>query len=113
MAHWLIYYDNGETYSSDDGMWEDAPARGVQVIVYEHPDVGWALCHGGDFFRLADRPIAMDVFGMLDHVADVLGVIKVGRMLSQVEFNEVYQRAKVEMSGLKKTGWLRRERKAD
>lgn len=112
---WRIYYDNGTTFSSDDGAWDDAPARGVQVVVYEHPDVGWAMRHGGDFFRLDGDggPVAMDRDGMLDFVADTLGIVKVGRMLSQADFDEVYQRAKVDMAGLKKTGWLRRERRTD
>ena len=113
--HWVIFYDDYTTYSSDDGAWEDAPSRGVQAIVYEHPDVGWAMCQGGDFFRLdkSDRPMALDRYGMMDYVADQLGIVKVGRMLSQAEFVEVYQEAKRTMSELKKTGWLRRERRTD
>ena len=115
MIQWLIFYDDGCTFSSDDGAWKDAPARGVQAIVYEHPDSGWAICQGGDFFRLdtQGRPVALDRYGMLDYVADVLGIVKVGRMLSQIEYAAVYQRAKAAMAGLRKTGWLRRERRID
>lgn len=33
---WRIYYADGSTFSSTDGTWAEAPAFGVQVIVYYH-----------------------------------------------------------------------------
>lgn len=104
---WVIFYDDGSTFSSDTGRWEDAPARGVQVIVFEDDRTKWAMRHGGDFFGLADNgaPLGLDHEGLIDYVADVRGLVKVGRMLSQDGFDVVYQRAARICDLLKKHGW--------
>lgn len=103
---WRILYSDGSTFSSDDGAWEDAPSWDVQVVLFRHPETGWAMRHGGDYFRLADdgTVVSTDHTGMLDYVSNMLGLVKVGRMLTQAEFNEVYQRAKAEMAALKVSG---------
>lgn len=36
---WRIYYADGSTFTSEDGQWAEAPAFGVQAVVYYHvPD---------------------------------------------------------------------------
>lgn len=37
---WRIYYDNGSTYSDEDGPVEHAPCNGVMVVVQLDPTVG-------------------------------------------------------------------------
>lgn len=108
---WIIYYSDGATYSNLDGPWESAPSLGVkgspsldaQVILFRDPASKWSMRHGGDFFRLADDGsiVAMDETGMIDHVVNVLGIVKKGRMLTKDEFDVVYQRAKADMAILK------------
>lgn len=100
---WCIYYSDGSTFSSDDGAWEDAPGWDVQVVLFRHPETKWAMRHGGDFFRLADDDtvVGLDLVGMIDYVINMMGLVKVGRMLTQAEFNEIYQRAKRDMAELK------------
>jgi hypothetical protein len=33
---WRIYYADGSTFTSQDGSWADAPAFGVECVVYYH-----------------------------------------------------------------------------
>lgn len=33
---WRIYYADGSTFSSEEGTWAEAPAFGVQCVVYYH-----------------------------------------------------------------------------
>jgi hypothetical protein len=100
---WIIYYSDGSTFSSDDGAWTDAPAWDVQVVLFYHPINGWYMRHNADFYRLAtdNTVIGMDFVGMLDHVLNIHGDVKAGRMLSQVKFANVYQQAKADMAELK------------
>jgi hypothetical protein len=92
---WFIYYSDGSTFSSDDGAWEDAPGWDCQVVLYRDPITKWGIRHQGDYYRLAGdgTVVAMDFVGLIDYVVEMLGVVKVGRMLSQAEFARVYQRA--------------------
>jgi len=115
-VEWRIYYDNGSTFDSKAGAWADAPAWGIQAVVHTDPNVGWAMVHGGDYYVMASDgvPIGVDLAGVFDYVANVLGAVKMGRMLSRAEYAEVYQAAKRDLAELKrKTGFLRRERRPD
>ena len=101
---WRIWYSDGSTFSSEDGTWEEAPGRDVQIILFWDPDRGWTLRHGantrkGDFFRMdADGTIVgMDLTGVIDHVVHELGIIKEGRMLSANEWAEVLRTATLEL----------------
>lgn len=100
---WRIYYSDGSTFSNEDGAWEDAPDRDVQVVLFRDAMTGWAVRHGGDYFRLAENGavVAMDETGMIDHVVHELGAVKQGRMLTQAGFDRVYQQAKADMAALK------------
>lgn len=100
---WRIYYSDGSTFSSDDGDWEDAPGWDVQVVLFRDPDLGWAIRHGGDFFRLAEdgTVVAMDLVGALDWLINQVGVVKAGRMVTKADFARIYQQAKRDMKELK------------
>ena len=100
---WQIYYSDGSTFSSEDGNWEDAPGWDVQVVLFPDKTTGYAIRHGGDFFRVArdGTVVSMDLVGMIDHVVNVLGVVKAGRMLTRTQFDRVYQQAKRDLAKLK------------
>lgn len=51
---WTIYYDGGEKFTDLDGDPEDAPCVGVQVIVQDHPNVGWHTQCGSDYYIWED-----------------------------------------------------------
>jgi len=118
---WKIYYSDGSTFTNLDGDWESSPAWRVQAIIFLRPDVdppvlggrGWEICQGGAFFRKTDDGhfVTCDNDALLDYVANVLGVVKVGRMLSAAEFREILAVANKEMGELNKQGFTKRERK--
>ena len=83
-----IVYGDGKIYSGD---WLGAPQhRDVQVVIFDDPDNGLTLRHGGaggsecDFFRLDEdgSVVGMDLPGMIDYVVNDLGIVKQGKMLS-------------------------------
>lgn len=95
---WTIYYGDGDTFSSDDGGPDVAPAQNVQVIVQYAEQSGWYLQVGSDYYIWSDgRWVGVDLFGVWDYCS-LLGWKRVllGRMLSNDQFNEVYQRAKAD-----------------
>jgi hypothetical protein len=106
MIDWIILYSDSSTFSSEDGAWENAPGRDVQIILFQHPRRGWTMRHGGntrkgDFFRLdGDEVVGMDLTGVIDHAVHEMGVIKEGRMLSQDHWNQVLNQATVMLKGL-------------
>lgn len=106
---WVLIYSDLGTFSSDDGAWEDAPSRDVQIVLFKDPDLGWTIRHGGkggsqcDYFRLAadGTVVGMDEDGMKDHVVHVLGVVKQGRMLTQAEWDDLLRLAIQERNRLR------------
>jgi len=38
MMRWLIFYDDGSRFSSDDGEWKDAPTDGVLFVLEQVGD---------------------------------------------------------------------------
>lgn len=92
-----------------------APPRwGVQAVVYEHPDVGWAMCTNGDYYIERDgRWVAVDFAGLLDYIVNELGVVLVGRTISNDEFQAIYQQAKTDRDFARKSGYLPGERRID
>lgn len=115
MADWKIHYADGSTYSNEDGSWEDAPAWGIAAIVVSTPECGWAMIQGGDYFIMnqAGDIIPIDDTGWDDYAANVLRVVKVGRMLSREEWQRIYTKALKDRDFAIKNGYLPRERKPD
>ena len=50
MIKWRIYYDNGDTFDSDNGSPEDAPSFGVICIVQPNELCGRTVTHGYDWY---------------------------------------------------------------
>ena len=119
--HWKIWYDNRSVFDSNDGNWDEAPPRGVQAIAFLRPDTdepklggrGWEIAQGGAFFRMTDdgHVVPCDMDALVDYVADVLGIIKVGRMLSAAQFREIMAEANKDLDELQKQGFSKKERR--
>lgn len=85
---WIIYYDNGFTYSSLDGEWNDAPTDGV-LFVLEFQD-GRVVPHSGsDHYVLIDDTVAstMDIGPLLRKWG-----VKFGRWTSHKVYEVVAKR---------------------
>jgi hypothetical protein len=62
VVRWRIYYEDGSSFSNEDGSLVEAPSFGVQAVVCD-PDV----FHAGDFVGLIDylRRTGLVKFGSL------------------------------------------------
>lgn len=97
----IFRYDDNSVFH---GEWKDAPAYGVQFIsfydpVKQHP----VLRHQGDFYR-EDKDgsiVAMDLQSLLRYVVDDLKVVKVGSMVSQHTWTEIYDKARADRDSLR------------
>jgi hypothetical protein len=71
---WKVYYADGATFSSDDGGWGDAPARGVIAVTVPDPDVGREVMSGTDYYLWwpgAAGPWSVDKAGLWDFLYEV------------------------------------------
>lgn len=123
---WRLYYTDGTTYSDADGPWDDAPPRGVAVLVTADPDVGREL-DTGDFYVWwpdAPKPWAVDAAGLWDYLIetdhpeahrrlsdlafDTLtdAGVKFGRSMANPAFRDVYRRARDDDAFDAKSAWL-------
>lgn len=50
VMRWKVYYDDGTTFSSDDGSAEKAPLDGVQAVVQYHPNGRNEVLEGHDYY---------------------------------------------------------------
>ena len=113
IPEWVAVYSDKSVFSSLDGSWEDAPAWGMQAVIYQSVETGWSSCLSGDYFiRLDDGAfLGIDDTGLRDYAANVWKKIKVGRYLSRDEYNEVVAIALDIMRDVKKTAELKTERR--
>lgn len=113
VVKWAAIYPDLSTFTNLDGTWEDAPAWGMQAVVYASKETGWSICVGGNYIhRLPDGEfIPMDKDGLVDRAANEWEKIKVGRQLSRPEFNKVMKLVVDIMGAENKTAHFRNERR--
>jgi len=75
-VNWRIYYDDGSTFSNEDGSLQDAPAFGVQAVVCD-PDL-WGT---GDFV------------GLIDYLIKI-GIVKFGRLARNEDYHQALTTAR-------------------
>lgn len=111
---WIAFYDDGSTFDSDQGSWEEAPAWSIQAIAYKASETGWSICTDGDYFiRLENGEfLPLDKDGLVDYAANVWRKAKVGRMISRDEFAKIHGLA-LAMMGEIKTAHFGNERQVD
>jgi hypothetical protein len=94
---WRIYYDDGSTFSDEDGPPEMAPGLGVQIIVDPHPSVGRRMLHSHDYYWHGGGWQGGDIFGFWDYLQRPgLKVVKFGRTIATAAFDAIYRRAKTD-----------------
>ena len=95
---WRIYYAGGATFSDEDGSPADAPGQGALIIAMANESTGRDLLHLADYYLFkGERWIGLDLFGLLDHVLNLLGEVEgvvAGRTVSDAEYRAAYMRAK-------------------
>ena len=87
---WCIYYDDGCTFSSDDGTAEEAPVDGVQVVVEWFDNGNVKIHEGSDYYWFTGDGWAYGNVSSLDRWLRVMcPQVKFGRFTR----NAVYEAA--------------------
>jgi len=111
VSRWRVYYSDGKMVEGE-GDPNVHDARGVEVIVQEHPDIGWHTQSGENYYVWRDgRWTGVDIFGLYDWLLD-RGDVLFGRAMTNKAFTDVMRRALADMDGEKKA-WLKREKRPD
>lgn len=85
---WRVYYTDGTFFDSSMGTWRDVPPFGIAGILQNAPDSGRAFVLGVDFYWFdedADCWNGGDYAGLLDHMSNVLGIVKQARTIARHE----------------------------
>ena len=115
--NWKIWYIDGSTFSSQEGTPQKAPGLGVIVIVVESDDHGWRSvindyyiwdCRGG-----YTGWWGVDRAALEEYLFYYTGykVALMGRMTSNTEFDQIFERAMNDPDFPKKTTFANKERK--
>lgn len=90
---WRIYYDNGGTFSNDDGSPWDAPRVGVVLVVQSDERAGWVVACGDDYFYWEPGVGGWrntSQFGFFDHLIRCKAPLALfGRMVSDEKYAEI------------------------
>jgi hypothetical protein len=94
-----IYYDDGTTFDSEDGPFEDAPSDGVICIVWRHGDITEFLAGADYYVRFAEDGsfIATGEIGPL--LRRLCPWLKFGRYTSHRNQERIMNRARDEWKG--------------
>lgn len=110
---WRIYYADGSTIEDSEGPPTGERARGVQVILQDHPDVGWFLQTGSDYYiQRNGRWYGVDIFGLFDFLMDS-GQVVFGRHITNTEYKAILNEALEDRELARKGGLLKQERQPD
>lgn len=91
---WRIFYDDGSTFSDEDGTPEQAPARGVIAIVCRDPVARWVVCSRFDYYVWRGEWFGVDIFGLFDYLVDPgWKGVTFGRTIANEEFRKIHTRA--------------------
>lgn len=90
--NWRIYYDDGTTFSNDDGLPEDAPGYGVLAITQDGED---EILASQDFYIYRSDYgcwIEVKTEGLIDHIvtaAHLVRAVKAGRTVPKSVYKDV------------------------
>lgn len=114
---WRIFYEDGSTFSDEDGSPFEAPRTGVQAIVYSDVD-GLSMLSQSDYYYY--EPERCDwgwwhcsPHGMTLHLQRAMRpLVLFGSMIPTDNYNEV-EKAALEFMGAEKKRWRRGMDKQD
>lgn len=96
-TEWRVYYDDGSTFSSEDGGPHEAPALGfICAVGYDEAGRRYIM-HGWDHYcwDLASRQWwGMDLAGLFDRlIRNKVHAYKMGRTVTKDDFTAIMRRA--------------------
>lgn len=92
---WLIWYDDGSSFSNEDGPPHAAPRTGVQIVAVEHTSVGRLLWHSSDFYCWQDEWVPRSLLGLMDYLREpgAEKIVLQGRGIAYDRFCALYRLA--------------------
>lgn len=112
MTNWVIFYDDGSSFSSDDGGPGDAPRDGVQVVSIANDRVGRVHWHQRDYYCWHDNEwISRDIHGVMDYLRQpgIEKIVLQGRAIAYRRFVAVLELARYDTRLPMKQGRLQDE----
>lgn len=111
---WKIFYED-DTYSSNDGLPENAIKTGVQAIIVSDGRVGRRIESTEDFYIWTPENggwRGANHFRMSEYLyGKGFKIVLFGRTLTNEAYAEVMQRAAHDLELPPKSGWLKKERR--
>jgi hypothetical protein len=107
VAGWIIWYDDGSSFSSDDGEPAAAPRDGVQVVTCADIGSGRLIWHGSDFYCWQDDEwVPRSLLGLMDYLREpgAAKIVLQARAIAYRRFTEVYLMAVADERLPAKTG---------
>lgn len=94
---WRVYYDDGSTFDSSQGLPHEAPSWGFICAIAYDQDRSRYIMQGWDFYRW-DKDTAqwwgMDLVGFIDSSArNENYAVKIGRTVSKKRWGEIMTKA--------------------
>ena len=109
-VNWRIYYSDGSIFDNSMGDPNHAPPWDIQVIAQINEAVGRHLSSQADYYLFIDgKWVGVDFVGLVDYLANVLGIVKVGRQIDRKRFREILDKSQHDPDFPKKSGWLQDE----
>jgi hypothetical protein len=96
MMDWIVYYDDGSSFTSDDGPPEAAPRDGVQVVSGRHAYIGKLIWHSSDYYCWQDDEwVPRNIVGLHDYLRQPGSekIVLQGRGVAYHRFVAVYNKA--------------------
>jgi len=93
---WIIWYDDGSSFTNLDGKIHEAPRWGVMCIAQYSKDHGRVIVHGYDYyFWEKDEWLSGDLVGLIDYLTrdGIEKVVLIGRSVPPAEFWKIYELA--------------------
>ncbi len=102
---WKIYYDDGTTFDSSQGLPSEAKPLGIQCIMQDDVKEGKYLVSRFDYYWFEKgRWFGGDLFGLYDYLLRS-GAVKFGRWIPNDKFEDVVERAKSDPDFPKSNSW--------
>ncbi len=111
---WKIFYDDGSTFSNEDGEPHEAPALGVQCIVQSNEDIGRYILDGENYYYYENTDWERcDLFGLWDYLCrpHPNKVVRFGRNMTTPAWRAIHKLAADDPDFPRKSASYRDERK--
>lgn len=98
---WMIFYDDGTVFTSDNGQPYNAPPSGALILIQEDADGKWVIYQKDAAYvwgwRSKDEWVPVDQIGIIDYLLNHRDVkaILFGRWTSNENFDEIWEKANI------------------